>query len=69
MRDKSLEKKLRYFEIESINNHCQIVFAINQKEYFEHFEDFANNKKHKRQKKGTSGMNFENFTSKIATSN
>ena len=69
MQDKIREKKLGYFEIESIDNPCHIVLAINPKEYYEHFEDFANNRKHKGQKKGTYGMNFENLALRIATSN
>ena len=51
VRDKSLEKKLKCFEIESIDNPCQIGLAINPKEIYEHFEDFANNRKHKGKKK------------------
>ena len=69
VRDKTLEKKLGYFEIENIDNPCQIVLAINPKEYYKYFEDFTNNKNQKGQKKGTSGMNFENFALRIATSN
>ena len=65
VRDKTLEKKLGYFEIESIDNPCQIVLAINPKEYYKYFEDFANNKNQTGQKKGTSGMNFENFALRI----
>ena len=66
-RKPELQKCLGYFEIESINNHCQIVVAVNPKEYSEHFEDFHCNKKHKDVKKGSPGMNFENFTKRIAS--
>ena len=40
-RDKSLKKKLDFDETESIENPCQIVLAINPKEYFdiEQFND------------------------------
>ena len=70
VRDKSLEKKLGYFEVKSINNLCQIVVAVNPKDYYEHFENFNHNKKPKGQKeKRTAGMNFENFATRIAGSN
>ena len=65
---KPWKKSSDIFEIESIDNPCQIVIAINPKEYLEHFEDFSVNEKHKGQKKGTPGMDFENFASRIATS-
>ena len=51
VRDETLDKKLGYFEIESVDNPCQIVIAINPKEYLEHFQDFSVNKKYKGQKK------------------
>ena len=51
VRDKTLEKKLGYFEIQSVDNSFQIVVAVNPKEYYEHFENFDYNKKHKGQKK------------------
>ena len=39
------KKELRFFEIESIDNPCQVVIAVNPKEYYEHFENFSSNKK------------------------
>ena len=67
-RDKILEKKLGYFDIESINNPCQVVIAVNPKKYYKHSENFSSNKKHKGIRKGEQGMEFENFASRIATS-
>ena len=67
-RAESLGKKLGYFEIESTNNPCQILIAVNPKEYYKHFEIFSSNKKRKGKRKGKSGMTFENFAAKIATS-
>ena len=61
IRNEKLKKKLGYYEIESIENTCQIVLAINPKEYYEKFRDLNANKKHKRMKKGSSEMEFENF--------
>ena len=51
VRDKSLEKKLGYFEIEIITNPSQIVIAINPKEHYEHFKDFSHKRKHKGKKR------------------
>ena len=55
--------------MESIDNPCHIVVAVNPKEYYEHFENFDCNKKQKGQKTGTAGMNFGNFAAGIADSN
>ena len=69
IRNKDLEKKLGYFEIESIGNPCQLVIAVNPKEYYEHFENFSHNKNIRVKKKETSRMNFDNFANRIVTSN
>ena len=50
-RKPELEKRLGYFEIESVDNPCHVVIAVNPKEYYEHFENFSCNKNHKGQKK------------------
>ena len=50
-RKPELEKQLGYFEIESVDNPCQVVITVNPKEYYEHFENFCCNKKHKGRKK------------------
>ena len=63
------EKFLRYLEIEHIDDPCQIVIAVNSKEYYEHFESFSSNKKYKGQEKGAAGMNFENYANRAATVN
>lgn len=65
MRGKTLKKKLRYYEIEHIDNPCQIVLAIKFNKYFENFENKKSNKKYKSMKKGSSGMEFENFALRI----
>ena len=54
---KKLEKKLGLFEIEHINDPCQITTAVNPKEYIEKFASDEINKKHKGLKKGTLGRN------------
>ena len=59
VRGKTLKKKLRYYEIEHIDNPCQIVLAIKFNKYFENFENKKSNKKYKSMKKGSSGMEFE----------
>ena len=46
-RKPELEKRLRCFEIESIDNPCQVVVTVNPKEHYEQFENFSSNKKHK----------------------
>ena len=50
-RKPQLQKCLGYFEIQSIDNPCQIVVAVNPKDYYEHFEDFRCRKNHKRIRK------------------
>ena len=64
-RNKSLKKKLSYYEIEHIDDPCQVAIAINPKEYFEYFKSDKTNKKHKGLKKGYAGMNYETFAKRI----
>ena len=54
-----------YFEIESVDNLCEIVVAVNPKEYYEHFEEFRCNKKQKGIRKCVPGMNLVGFTKRI----
>ena len=51
-RKQQKRKKLGYFEIEHIDNHCILTLAVKPKEYLEQFEDNNLNKKHKDIKKG-----------------
>ena len=67
--NRNCKKCLGYLEIERIDNPCEIVVAVNPKEYYEHFEDFRCNKQHKGIKKGSPGINFENFTKRIVSVN
>ena len=53
------------YEVESINNPCQIVIVVNPKEYFKQFENLGSNKKHKGIKKGTQDMDFQNYANRI----
>ena len=69
VRGKTLKKKLCYYEIEHIDNPCQIVLAIKFNKYFENFENKKSNKKYKSMKKGSSGMEFENFALRINSLN
>ena len=50
-RNEKLKKKLGYYEIESIENPCQITVVINPKEYRKQYEDLKTKKKHKGVKK------------------
>ena len=59
------QKKLRYYEIENINNPCLLTLAVNPKEYLELLKDRLLNKKHKRIKKGSTGLGFKNFMQTI----
>ena len=61
-RNKSLTRKLGYYEIEQIGNPCQVTIAVNPKEYFECFKSDETNKKHKGLKKGSAEMNYEFFS-------
>ena len=58
-------KKLGYYEIEHIDDPCQVTIAVNPKEYFKCFKSDETNKKHKVLKKGSAGMNYENFAKRI----
>ena len=58
-------KKLGYFEIEYINNPCNLTIAANPEEYFEMFKNKNINKKHKGINKGSTGLGFENISQRI----
>ena len=64
-RKEQKRKKLRYYNIEHINNHCILTLAVNPKEYSELFKDKNLNKKHKSIKKGSSGLVFKNVSQRI----
>ena len=64
-RKENLKKRLRYFEIEHINNPFIFTTACSPEEYYEVFKDKDVNKKHKGVKKGYSNMVFENFANRI----
>ena len=64
-RKEQKRKKIRYYEIEHINNPCILILAVNTKEYCELFKDKNLNKKHKSIKKGSSGLVFKNISQRI----
>ena len=63
--NKKNKKKVRLYEVESIDNTKIFTIALNPKEYFEVFRNKAINKKHKGVKKSTPWLNFEAFASRI----
>ena len=65
VRKLSRKKKLGYYEVESIDNPCYVILAVNPKEYFEVFKNQKTNKKYKGIKKGSYGMEFKNFANRI----
>ena len=54
-RDVSLKKKLGYYEIEHVDNPCEVTVAVNPKKYLEQFESENVNKKHRGWKKEAKG--------------
>ena len=58
VRDATLKKKLGYYEIEHIDDPCEVTVAVNPKEYLEQSQSENVNKKHKGLKKGTKGMDY-----------
>ena len=60
-RKEEKRKKIRYYEIEHINNPCILTLAVNPKEYCELFKDKNLNKKHKSIKKGPLGLFSKTF--------
>ena len=65
VQDEKTRKKLGLFEVEHIDDPCQITTAVNPKEYIEKFSSDEINKKHKGLKKGTVGMNIANYGRRI----
>ena len=61
VQDKTLQKHVGFYEIESIDNPNIITISINPKEYFEKYRDKRINKKHKGLKRDTPGMDFEAY--------
>ena len=58
-------KKLRYYEIENIDNPCVLTLVVNPKEYLDLLKDRYLNKKRRGIKKGSSGLGFETFAQRI----
>ena len=67
VRDITLKKMLGYYEIEHIDDPCEVTVAMNPKEYIKKFQREKVNKKHKSLKTGTIGMESENFAKSINT--
>ena len=65
VRDFSNQKVLGLYEVDSINDPCQVTLAVNPKEYFEYFKSSNVNKKHKGIKKGSLGMEYHNYAERI----
>ena len=55
------EKRVGFFEIESIDKPDVIITALNPKEYYERFIDHSDNKKHEGLKTSTPGMDFDSY--------
>ena len=55
-RDVSLKIKLDYYEIEHIDDPCQVTVAVKPKEYLEQFESENVNKKHRRRERKVSSL-------------
>ena len=64
-RNASLRRKLGYYEIEHIDDPCEVTIAVNPKEHLEKFQSEATNKNHKGLKRGSKGMEFENYAKRI----
>ena len=56
---------LGLYEVEHVNNPCDVTLAVNPKEYFELFKTDTINKKHKGIKKGSAGMDYKNYSERI----
>ena len=65
-RNKSLKKRVGFFEIESIDKPNVITIALNPKEYYQRFIDHSDNKKHKGLKKSTSAMDFDFYSNRLS---
>ena len=64
-RDEKTRKKLGLFEIEDIDDPCEITIAVNLKEYIEKLSSDEINKKHKGLRKGADGMGMANYDRRI----
>ena len=64
VRDQSLRKKNGYYDIEQIDDPCEVTVAVNPKEYLKQFQSESVNKKHKGLKKGLKGMDSKNYSQK-----
>ena len=66
-RDEKTRKKLDLFEIEHIDDPCEITIAVNPKEYIEKFSSDEINKKHKGLRNRTDGMDIANYGRRISS--
>ena len=65
VQDFSNQKFLGLYEVESINDPCLVILAVNPKEYFEYFKSTSVNKTHKGIKKGSLGMDYKNYAERM----
>ena len=61
IRDETLRKEMRLYEIEKIDNTNICTIAVNPKEYLKKLKNRSINKKHKGVKRDTPGINFESY--------
>ena len=62
VQEKTVQKQVGLYEVESIDNPNVITISVNPKEYFEKYRDKTVNRKHKDLKRDTPRMNFEAYT-------
>ena len=65
IRDPKTQKRLGLFQIEHIDDPCQVTIAVNPKEYIELFQSDNINKKHKGVSKGETLMDLSSFGKRI----
>ena len=65
VRDPKTQKRLGLFEIEHINDPCQVTIAVNPKEYIKLFQSDNINKKHKGVSKGETSIDLSSFGKRI----
>ena len=69
VRDRSAEKQVGLYEIESIDNLNVAMIAVNTKEYIKKYRHKSFNKKHKGLKNDTPGMHFEAYAHRVTSLN
>ena len=65
-RNKSLKKRVGFFQIESIDKPNVITIALTPKEQYERFIDHSDNNKNKGLKKSTPGMDFDFYSNRLS---